>query len=867
MDSESLRLSNRIRENKKAIQAFTDPETMMPVGSMLIWTCLNIPTGWLLCDGTAVNRDHYKSLFEAIGTTYGNGDGSTTFNLPNLKDRFPLGATGPLGVIGSAETVTLATSQTPSSTSITCNFIIAYRDVKIPFKGDKGDKGSQGVKGVKGDNAPLIQYQFSSDGVSWHTTFDSGDVYIRFSSDDASTWGDSILFKGEQGIQGIQGDKGDKGDKGNTGDIGEKGVSLRGMGSWNAETEYINNSSYIDIVEHNGSSYSCKLTHTNQAPPCAAYWDLVAHKGDTGEQGKKGVSFRHRGGWCSTTEYLSNSEYIDVVLRNGSSYACKTTHTGQEPPNTSYWELVAIKGLDGTGTGDVIGPTSSEIGNVAVFDSTTGKVIKDVGEKLSDYVPISGGTLAGNLSISKVGAGSAATFNLHADTGRYRDIIFRTGAERRWVLRTNADAESGSDEGSNFLLKRYKDDGTTNTIFEVNRATGITDFNYEITKDGNTVWHSGNIDPLPKSGGTMSGKLQVADEDHPYAALMQTSSHTNEYLFGGANQSDYSLDSYVRVGQSRLKYNNGSASYNILHAPILNRGSWTGNSGSSATQLAASFYADGANSKITFYGNSSYKMDIVTDGEYYAHEGNSKVWHEGNLNPGHFCKDNGRYLNSSGGFAGTCVSGSIRCFNNSTGSTGFPTTYGVGWHFDQSSHGRNLTLWTQNGGENLYFQTYNTSGNPQGWNRIYNSGQDSFLRKYPSNRKSYTLAANTNLSLAISEGETVHFEVADRFSGDLCMYINGDTNKGNYKSVYWRSGNSVYTQRNFLTFGSSTSYLSHAQGKIFVLDGDTHISGQGMRGEATARMGTFEMTHGAGSVSSIRFDKQVEITLTKVNYG
>lgn len=49
------------------------------------------PNGWLMCDGSAVSRDTYATLFAVIGTAYGAGDGSTTFNLPNLLDRFPMG--------------------------------------------------------------------------------------------------------------------------------------------------------------------------------------------------------------------------------------------------------------------------------------------------------------------------------------------------------------------------------------------------------------------------------------------------------------------------------------------------------------------------------------------------------------------------------------------------------------------------------------------------------------------------------------------------------------------------------------------------------------------------------------------------------
>ena len=53
----------------------------------------NIPNGWEICDGKAVSRTKYIKLFNVIGTTYGEGDGSTTFNLPNLTNRFAVGST------------------------------------------------------------------------------------------------------------------------------------------------------------------------------------------------------------------------------------------------------------------------------------------------------------------------------------------------------------------------------------------------------------------------------------------------------------------------------------------------------------------------------------------------------------------------------------------------------------------------------------------------------------------------------------------------------------------------------------------------------------------------------------------------------
>jgi microcystin-dependent protein len=56
----------------------------MPVGTMSLFAMSTIPTGWLRCDGSAVSRTSYADLYSAVGTTYGTGDGSTTFNLPNI---------------------------------------------------------------------------------------------------------------------------------------------------------------------------------------------------------------------------------------------------------------------------------------------------------------------------------------------------------------------------------------------------------------------------------------------------------------------------------------------------------------------------------------------------------------------------------------------------------------------------------------------------------------------------------------------------------------------------------------------------------------------------------------------------------------
>ena len=63
-----------------------------PVGTIIMYAANTMPEGYLLCDGSAVSRTNYAELFKVIGTTWGAGDGSTTFNLPNAVGRFPEGA-------------------------------------------------------------------------------------------------------------------------------------------------------------------------------------------------------------------------------------------------------------------------------------------------------------------------------------------------------------------------------------------------------------------------------------------------------------------------------------------------------------------------------------------------------------------------------------------------------------------------------------------------------------------------------------------------------------------------------------------------------------------------------------------------------
>ena len=64
----------------------------VPTGTVISFAANSNPAGYILCNGSAISRTTYASLFSVIGTTYGTGDGSTTFNLPNLTDKFIQGS-------------------------------------------------------------------------------------------------------------------------------------------------------------------------------------------------------------------------------------------------------------------------------------------------------------------------------------------------------------------------------------------------------------------------------------------------------------------------------------------------------------------------------------------------------------------------------------------------------------------------------------------------------------------------------------------------------------------------------------------------------------------------------------------------------
>lgn len=127
----------------------------LPAGMIQPSASINLPAGWLLCDGRAVDRTTYADLYAAIGVRYGAGNGSTTFNLPQLQGRVPVGYSATdtefnaLGKTGGAKTHTLTIAEMP------------FHSHGV---NDPGHSHAQNVTANNG--SPGVRRDYASDGAS-----------------------------------------------------------------------------------------------------------------------------------------------------------------------------------------------------------------------------------------------------------------------------------------------------------------------------------------------------------------------------------------------------------------------------------------------------------------------------------------------------------------------------------------------------------------------------------------------------------------------------------------------------------------------------------------------------------------------------
>lgn len=171
---------------KQLEQVFKDPQTLLAF-EQVVQTFTNVqngsltfssgdlkpfagsiaPDGWLLCNGQAVSRTLYSALFGVIGTSFGAGDGSTTFNVPDFRGAVPVGASGtiPLGSTGGAASVVLTVNQLPAH-SHTVTDPGHGHGVTDPGHLHSGGNNTVGGTGVVGTSTPAGNTGTSTTGIT-----------------------------------------------------------------------------------------------------------------------------------------------------------------------------------------------------------------------------------------------------------------------------------------------------------------------------------------------------------------------------------------------------------------------------------------------------------------------------------------------------------------------------------------------------------------------------------------------------------------------------------------------------------------------------------------------------------------------------
>lgn len=145
----------------------------MFIGTILPFAGDYAPQDWLFCDGRIMQINQYAALFAVVGNRYG-GDGTTTFALPDLRGKVPVGMgkspevseTYVIGTKGGTEKVTLSTANLPSHThGLNVNTTLPQTNVNITAKASK----DAGVRSTAQDNDYLGQALYGSDDVTLYT--------------------------------------------------------------------------------------------------------------------------------------------------------------------------------------------------------------------------------------------------------------------------------------------------------------------------------------------------------------------------------------------------------------------------------------------------------------------------------------------------------------------------------------------------------------------------------------------------------------------------------------------------------------------------------------------------------------------------
>jgi microcystin-dependent protein len=154
----------------------------VPTGTIIMYPSATPPSGWLVCNGQAVSRGTYALLYSYIGTTYGSGNGSSTFNLPDIRDRMviqqdtgisrynTLGKTGGVnGIIFTEANLPKHTHNSATSSSSDISIAAWNHSHSYTRYGARGASGLEGWGAHEVKNSPTSENSGSADGLKKHS--------------------------------------------------------------------------------------------------------------------------------------------------------------------------------------------------------------------------------------------------------------------------------------------------------------------------------------------------------------------------------------------------------------------------------------------------------------------------------------------------------------------------------------------------------------------------------------------------------------------------------------------------------------------------------------------------------------------------
>jgi hypothetical protein len=231
---------------------------------------------------------------------------------------------------------------------------VTLKALKSALKGDKGDKGDTGSAGADGDDSYVyIAYASANDGTGFTLTFNSALDYIAIKNTTTA-----IVSPQASDFAGLW-----KNYKGVTGASGLDGASVESVSFVGDDMVFVlTDASTVTLV---GAKTSLK-GDTGSA----------GANGTNGTDGTDGISYIWKGTYDAGTTYSAN----DCVAYQGTSYIWinATPGSGQTPADNTYWDILALKGTDGAGSGDMLLGTAQTVTAAKTFNAGTLKVGEDV---------------------------------------------------------------------------------------------------------------------------------------------------------------------------------------------------------------------------------------------------------------------------------------------------------------------------------------------------------------------------------------------------------------------------------------------------------------------------------------------------------